>query len=77
MLKIQANAEVLSTARSELDYYVAKWSFRRIQVIDFPSATLDFVFYIEGDSCAIQHRVFIISIVNSGSDQSNSDASSR
>ncbi|MCK4829709.1 ATP-binding protein, partial [bacterium] len=34
---------------SPLDYYSAKWSFRRIQVIDFPSATLDFVFYIEGD----------------------------
>lgn len=32
-----------------LDYYVAKWSFPGIRVIDFPSATLDFVFYIEGD----------------------------
>ena len=34
---------------SPLDYYVAKWSFPGIRVIDFPSATLDFVFYIEGD----------------------------
>lgn len=34
---------------SPLDYYVAKWSFPGIRVIDFPTATLDFVFYIEGD----------------------------
>jgi len=34
---------------SPLDYYVAKWSFPGLQVIDFPGVTLDFVFYIEGD----------------------------
>lgn len=34
---------------SPLDYFVAKWSFSNQQVKDFPSISIDMVFYIEGD----------------------------
>ena len=32
-----------------IDYYVKRWNFKQVPVIDFPGVKIDFVFYLEGD----------------------------
>ena len=44
---------------SPLDYYVARWVFRDVQVIGKPGSTIDFVFYIEGDKAKREYNKMI------------------
>ena len=49
----QENTNLTSLKKADkvapLDYYVARWVIPNVPVIGMPPATLDIVFYIEGD----------------------------
>lgn len=42
-----------------LEYYVAKWDFEHVQVIDHPNSFVDIVFYIEGDKAKREYNNMI------------------
>ena len=42
-----------------LDYYVAKWCFKDVQVQDFPDSKIDIVFYLEGDKAKREYNPMI------------------
>ncbi len=42
-----------------LDFYVAKWKFKKIQLIDLPTITIDFIFFIEGDKAKRNYNKMI------------------
>lgn len=44
---------------SPLDYYVAKWVFTDVELVDRPGSALDFVFYIEGDKAKREYNKMI------------------
>jgi hypothetical protein len=44
---------------SPLDYYVAKWVYKKEEVIGRPDSTLDFVFYIEGDKAKREYNTML------------------
>lgn len=44
---------------SPLDYYVARWVFPNVELIDKPGSKIDFVFYIEGDRAKREYNKMI------------------
>jgi hypothetical protein len=44
---------------SPLDYYVARWVFKDVEVIGKPGSTINFVFYIEGDKAKREYNKMI------------------